>query len=100
MAAAASVLSSDLALVSTDPLFFFAEVICMSAATDELLSKIKQLSEEEQLCLVDAVLTNLGASEPQVTRVWTDEARKRWTAYKAGKISTVSYEDVMAKHRR
>jgi hypothetical protein len=29
----------------------------MSAATDELLSKIKQLSDEEQLRLVDAVLT-------------------------------------------
>jgi putative addiction module component (TIGR02574 family) len=72
----------------------------MSAATDELLAKIKQLSDEEQLRLVDAVLTNLGTSEPQITRVWADEARKRWTAYKAGKIPTVSYEEVMAKHRR
>lgn len=42
----------------------------MSAATDELLAKIKQLSDEEQLRLVDAVLTNLRASEPQMTRVW------------------------------
>ena len=72
----------------------------MSAATDELLAKIKQLSDEEQLRLVDAVLTNLGASEPQITRVWIDEARKRWSAYKTGKIPTVSYEDVMAKYER
>jgi putative addiction module component (TIGR02574 family) len=72
----------------------------MSAATDELLAKIKQLSDEEQLRLVDAVLTNLGASEPQITRAWADEARKRWSAYKAGEIPTVSYEEVMAKHRR
>ena len=72
----------------------------MSAATNELLAKIKQLSDEEQLGLVDAVLTNLGASEPQITPVWADEARKRWTAYKAGQIPTVSYEDVIAKHRR
>jgi len=72
----------------------------MSAATDELLAKIKQLSDEEQLRIVDAVLTNLGASEPQITRVWADEARKRWTAYKTGKISTVSYDEVMAKHKR
>ena len=46
----------------------------MSAVTDELLAKIKQLSDEEQLRLVDAVLTNLSASEPQVTRVWADSA--------------------------
>jgi putative addiction module component (TIGR02574 family) len=72
----------------------------MSAATDELLAKIKQLSDEEQMCIVDAVLTNLGASEPQITRVWADEVRKRWTAYKAGEMPTVSYEEVMAKHRR
>jgi putative addiction module component (TIGR02574 family) len=91
---------NTLVLVSTDPLSFLAEVIRMSAATDELLAKIKQLSDEEQLRLVDAVLTNLGASEPQITRVWAEEARKRWTAYKAGKIPTVSYEEVMAKHRR
>ena len=71
----------------------------MSAATDELLAKIKPLSDEEQLRLVDAVLTNLAASEP-LTRIWADEARKRWTAYKAGKIPTVSFEEVMAKHRR
>ena len=71
----------------------------MSATIDELLANIKQLSNEEQLRLVDAVLTNLRASEPQITRVWADEARKRWTAYKAGKIPTVSYEDVLAKHR-
>ena len=79
---------------------FLAEVICMSVATDELLAKIKQLSDEEQLRLVDAVLTNLDTSEPQIARVWADEARRRWTAYKAGKIPTVSYEEVMAKHKR
>jgi putative addiction module component (TIGR02574 family) len=89
-----------LALVSADPLFFLTEVIWMSAATDELLAKIKQLSDEEQLRLVDAVLTNLGASEPQITRVWAAEASKRWAAYKSGKIATVSYEEVMAKHKR
>lgn len=72
----------------------------MSAATDELLAKIKQLSDEEQLRLVDAVLTDLGTSEPRIIRAWADEARRRWTAYKAGKIPTVSYEEVMAKHKR
>jgi hypothetical protein len=28
-----------------------------------------------------------------------DNDGKRWTAYKAGRIPTVSYEEVMAKHR-
>ncbi|HKU73257.1 MAG TPA: addiction module protein [Pyrinomonadaceae bacterium] len=72
----------------------------MLATADELLANIKQLSDEDQLRIVHAILANLGASELQITRVWADEARKRWTAYKAGKIPTVSYEEVMAKHRR
>jgi len=33
-------------------------------------------------------------------RIWAEEARKRWAAYKAGRISTVSYQEVMDKHRR
>jgi len=72
----------------------------MSAATDELLSKIKALPEEEKLILVDAILTDLSSPDPAIERIWTDEARKRWEAYKAGKIPTVSYDEVMAKHRR
>jgi hypothetical protein len=32
--------------------------------------------------------------------LWADEARKRWAAYKVGKIPTVAYEEVIAKHRQ
>ena len=58
------------------------------------------VGEEEQLRLVECSPTNLDVSEPQITRVWANEARERWTAYKAGKIPTVSYQEVMAKHKR
>jgi putative addiction module component (TIGR02574 family) len=72
----------------------------MSAATDELLSKIKALPENEKLLLVNAILTDLYRPDPAIEHVWAEEARKRWEAYKSGKISTVSYDEVMAKHRR
>jgi len=49
---------------------------------------------------VNAILTDLDKPDPEIDRVWAKEARKRWAAYKAGKIPTVSYESVMAKHRR
>jgi hypothetical protein len=38
--------------------------------------------------------------DPEIDRIWADEARKRWAAYKAGRIPTVSYEDLMAKYNR
>jgi putative addiction module component (TIGR02574 family) len=72
----------------------------MSEATDKLLSQIKELPDEEKLSLVDAILADLCKPDPVIERVWIDEARKRLAAYKAGKIPTVSYEQVMAKHRR
>ncbi len=36
--------------------------------------------------------------DPEIDRIWAEEARKRWMAYKAGKVETVSYEQVMKKH--
>ncbi len=67
---------------------------------DKLTSEIRSLSDIEKLRLVDSILADLDRPDPEVDRVWAEEARKRWAAYKDGRISTVSYEDVMSKHRR
>jgi len=72
----------------------------MAIGTEELIGKIKELSDEEKLRLVDVILTDLNKRDAKMDRVWADEARKRWEAYKAGKIPTVSYEEVISKHRR
>ena len=71
----------------------------MSAITDELLSKIKELPDEEKLRLVEAILTDLHKPDPEMERIWANEAQRRWVSYKAGKIPTVSYEEVISKHR-
>jgi hypothetical protein len=44
------------------------------------------------------VQIQLDKPDPDVDRIWAEEARKRWKAYKAGKVETVSYEQVMKKH--
>jgi len=66
---------------------------------DKLASEIRDLPDAEKLRLVDAILTDLDKPDPEIDRVWADEARKRCAAYKAGRIPTVSYEEVMAKYR-
>lgn len=71
----------------------------MSTTADKIASQIKKLPDVEKLRLVDAILTELDRPDPEIDRVWADEARKRWAAYKEGRMTTVSYEDVMAKHR-
>ena len=71
----------------------------MSTTADKLASEIRSLPDAEKLRLVDAILKDLTKPDPDIERVWAAEARKRWAAYKEGRIPTVSYEEVMAKYR-
>jgi len=36
---------------------------------------------------------------PEIDTIWRDEAQKRWRAYRAGELKTVSYEAVMQKYK-
>lgn len=54
----------------------------------------------EKLRLVDETLSDLDKPDPEIDRIWAEEARKRWTAYKTGHIPSVSYQEVMDKYRR
>jgi len=71
----------------------------MAKKVDKLTEKIHELSDIEKLRLVEVILKELDKPDPEIDRVWAVEARKRWAAYKAGRVPTVSYESVMAKHR-
>jgi len=72
----------------------------MAGTADDLFATIKSLPDTEKLKLVDEILAQLDKPDPEIDRIWADEARKRWEAYKAGKIESVSYEVVMAPYRR
>ena len=72
----------------------------MAKSLDKLAAEIRYLPDKEKLQLVDAILEELVKPDPEIDRIWADEARKRWDAYKAGRVPTVSYDSVMAKHRR
>jgi len=71
----------------------------MATDTDKLLSDIRALPEEERLRILDALLTDLDIPDPEVDRAWADEARKRWQAYKAGKLESVAYEDLIERFK-
>lgn len=72
----------------------------MAKTLDKLAAEIHDLPDVEKLRLVDAILADLDRPDPEIDRVWAEEARERWVAYKAGRVPTVSYETVMSKHRR
>jgi putative addiction module component (TIGR02574 family) len=71
----------------------------MSSKSDELEQEIKALPDLDKMRLVEAILGDLDRPDPEIDRIWAEEARKRWAAYKAGRAQTVSYEEVMSKYR-
>ena len=72
----------------------------MSTRADNLVSEIRSLPDEEKLKVLDALLTDLDKRDPEIDRVWANEASRRWNAYQAGEVATVSYEELMSKYSR
>jgi putative addiction module component (TIGR02574 family) len=71
----------------------------MATDADKLLSEIRALPEEEKLRLLDVILTDLDTPNPEMDQIWANEARKRWDAYKAGRLETISYEDLIKRYK-
>ncbi|HDQ03633.1 MAG TPA: addiction module protein [Deltaproteobacteria bacterium] len=72
----------------------------MTKAAEKIVSDIAALTDIEKLQLVDVILSDLDKPDPEIDRIWADEARKRWNACKSGKVKTVSYKDVVDKYKR
>lgn len=72
----------------------------MSKSVDKLAKEIHELPDVEKLRLVDAILTDLDKPDPEIDRVWAEDARKCWAAYQAGKVPIVSYDFVREKRER
>ena len=72
----------------------------MATQADKLVTAIRALPDEEKLRVLDAILTDLDKPDHHIDQVWAEEARKRWVSYKAGRLQTVSYEELMRKYNR
>jgi len=72
----------------------------METSTEKLVEEIKSLSDLEKLHLVEELLADLDKPDSELDRVWAEEARKRWAAYKSGRMPSVSYHEVMEKYHR
>ena len=72
----------------------------MATDADKLVSEIRALPDEEKIRVLDAILTDLDKPDEEIDQIWAVEAQKRWNAYKAGRLSTVSYEELMSKYNR
>lgn len=69
------------------------------AETQQLLREVLELPAVERANLLDHLLASLDRPDPEIDDVWRKEVEARINAYEAGRIETVSMEEVLAKHR-
>ena len=65
--------------------------------TKTIISKALHLKPSERSLVIEALLRSLDVPDPKIEKMWAAEAEKRLKAYKAGKIKTVSFEDMFIK---
>jgi putative addiction module component (TIGR02574 family) len=65
----------------------------------DIYQQANQLPPLEKLHLAELLLADLDTPDPEIDTIWRDEAQKRWLAYRAGELKTVSYEAVMKKYK-
>lgn len=65
----------------------------------ELVSEAESLPVEERARVVDALLRSLNSPESTIDKQWVDAAQRRLDDIRAGRVVTVSSEQVFASLR-
>ena len=65
--------------------------------TKALISEALHLKPAEKFIVIEALIKSLDIPDPEIEESWAIEAEKRLKAYKAGKLETISFEDMFGK---
>ncbi len=69
----------------------------MGMGTQELVALALKLDPAERFDLVEQVLHSLDRPDPDIDRIWIDEAERRLAAYRAGKVQGVLAEEIFGE---
>lgn len=71
----------------------------MKVESQDLLKEALELPPVERAAFVDQLLTSLDKPDEAVDQVWRKEIAARLRAYRSGKATTVSAEEILAEYR-
>ncbi len=72
----------------------------MAANTELILKEALQLPPIERANVVDRLLASLDQPDKIIDEIWRKEIEHRIAAYEAGKVQTVSVEEVLGKYSK
>ena len=62
------------------------------SSINDLIHEIEKLPPAERARLIDLVIRDMAETDPEIDKVWAEEAIKRWDKYKEGNAKAVPYE--------
>jgi putative addiction module component (TIGR02574 family) len=72
----------------------------MNAKTKALIEEARRLTPEERIELIEDLLGSLDPADPELERLWAEEARDRLAAYRRGELTARPLEEVLEKYRK
>ncbi len=73
----------------------------MSTASDKVMDEVLSLPADARMSLVEKLLTSLNLpTQPEIDRVWAEEAERRVDQIDQGKVELIPGEEVFAKLRQ
>ena len=69
------------------------------ATSEEILKEAISLSPSEQAKLVDHLISFLDKPDPELDKLWAEEAESRLDAYNRGDLKAVSLDEVLSKYK-
>ena len=72
----------------------------MNVKAKSLSEQARQLTPEERIELIEDLLGSLDPVDPEIDRLWAEEARDRLAAYLRGELQATTLEEVIQRHQR
>ena len=69
------------------------------ATPEDILKEAISLRPLDQAKLVDQLIAVLDTPDPELDKLWADEAESRLAAFKRGKLKSIALEDVLSKYK-
>jgi putative addiction module component (TIGR02574 family) len=69
------------------------------ALPNKILKEALTLKPAEKAKLIDKLLSSLDKPDPEIDKLWAEEAENRIDAYERGEIKAVALEKVLERYR-
>ena len=70
----------------------------MNAKVKALSEEARKLTPEERIELIEDLQRSLDPTDPEIDRLWAEEARDRLGAYLRGEMEAIPFEEILRKY--